>query len=483
MVKKENNIKMPQPRYDVVIVGAGIGGLVCGCYLAKSGLKVLIAEKNNNVGGCCTSFEKNGFRFDAGVHGIGGMHPGGATYKLINDLSLALAFEHRDPAESIFYQNKYFINFWNDPNKTIDELASFFPKEKKRIEEFFDMVLNCTSMDIFRKFRSMSFFDVLSQYFVSKDLISIFGIPLGNIGMNSEICLALAGIIFYREFLLNPHVYPVGGMQSFPDALLEKFLAFHGTLATCKIVDRIVDCADGHSVICADGESFEAKSVVLNVDLFQAQTFLRKRNATSQLQEIIQPLIISMSSFFVNIGLSRKLDFKLPSKKVHNLWFFPEDDTDSVFLSRKKLDLDRIVKSKSIFMSFPTNNTARLLVLAPFLDGPYWKGNKKNMTDILFKRANHVFDGSLDLSDSVISVATPQDLYKYTFNHDGACYGWATTKDVNNQFSKFLKCSNNIFFCGHWVPNSFGCGGVSSVVHSGYVCSTHIINKWSEING
>ena len=27
--------------YDVIIIGAGISGLVCGCYLAKAGLKVL----------------------------------------------------------------------------------------------------------------------------------------------------------------------------------------------------------------------------------------------------------------------------------------------------------------------------------------------------------------------------------------------------------------------------------------------------------
>ena len=38
-------------RYDVVIIGAGIGGLICGCYLAKANLKILILEQHYKPGG------------------------------------------------------------------------------------------------------------------------------------------------------------------------------------------------------------------------------------------------------------------------------------------------------------------------------------------------------------------------------------------------------------------------------------------------
>lgn len=41
---------MNKRTYDVVIVGAGINGLTCGCYLAKAGLKVAILEKRNECG-------------------------------------------------------------------------------------------------------------------------------------------------------------------------------------------------------------------------------------------------------------------------------------------------------------------------------------------------------------------------------------------------------------------------------------------------
>ena len=41
-------------KYDVIIIGAGIGGLIAGCNLSKNGMKVLIVEKNDRVGGCCS---------------------------------------------------------------------------------------------------------------------------------------------------------------------------------------------------------------------------------------------------------------------------------------------------------------------------------------------------------------------------------------------------------------------------------------------
>lgn len=38
-------------KYDVIIVGAGMGGVICGAYLASGGLKVALFEKQDTVGG------------------------------------------------------------------------------------------------------------------------------------------------------------------------------------------------------------------------------------------------------------------------------------------------------------------------------------------------------------------------------------------------------------------------------------------------
>ena len=46
---------MAQASYDVIVVGAGHNGLVSACYLARSGLKVLVLERSDKVGGAAVS--------------------------------------------------------------------------------------------------------------------------------------------------------------------------------------------------------------------------------------------------------------------------------------------------------------------------------------------------------------------------------------------------------------------------------------------
>lgn len=51
---------------NVLIIGSGFSSLAASCYLAQSGYKVTILEKNNSVGGRARVFKKDGFRFDIG---------------------------------------------------------------------------------------------------------------------------------------------------------------------------------------------------------------------------------------------------------------------------------------------------------------------------------------------------------------------------------------------------------------------------------
>ena len=56
--------------YDAIIIGAGHNGLTCACYLAKAGLRVLVVEQYNSLGGMTITEEVTlpGFRSD--VHAL-----------------------------------------------------------------------------------------------------------------------------------------------------------------------------------------------------------------------------------------------------------------------------------------------------------------------------------------------------------------------------------------------------------------------------
>jgi len=57
--------RRPDPSYDAVIIGSGIGGLITANLLAKGGLRVLLVEQHYMVGGYCSSFRRGGYTFDA----------------------------------------------------------------------------------------------------------------------------------------------------------------------------------------------------------------------------------------------------------------------------------------------------------------------------------------------------------------------------------------------------------------------------------
>ncbi|HTF76558.1 MAG TPA: FAD-dependent oxidoreductase, partial [Bradyrhizobium sp.] len=55
-------------RYDVVVIGAGLGGLTAGAILARAGRKVLVIERNNSVGGAASSYKSGDLFVEGSLH-------------------------------------------------------------------------------------------------------------------------------------------------------------------------------------------------------------------------------------------------------------------------------------------------------------------------------------------------------------------------------------------------------------------------------
>src|SRR6476469_1655856 len=53
---------------DVVVIGAGLGGLTAGAILARAGRKVLVIERNNSVGGAASSYKSGDLFVEGSLH-------------------------------------------------------------------------------------------------------------------------------------------------------------------------------------------------------------------------------------------------------------------------------------------------------------------------------------------------------------------------------------------------------------------------------
>ena len=198
-------------KYDVVIIGAGIGGLVCGCYLAKAGLRVLIVEKNDKPGGYCTSFERDGYRFDIGVHYLGGIKRG-VLGKILDELGVKdkIKFHQFDPTDKIIMpDNITYIRA--NPYDTIKEFKKSFPKERERIERFFKFMMQENFLEIYKKTRGLTFKQVLDDFFREDYRIKgTIGSLVGNIGASPSIAAAFPCIALFKQYVLDPGYYPFG---------------------------------------------------------------------------------------------------------------------------------------------------------------------------------------------------------------------------------------------------------------------------------
>ena len=80
-----------------VIIGGGMGGLITGAMLSRSGWRVTVLEKNWNVGGGLQTFRRGGTEFSPGMHLVGGSD-GGAAAALLRSFGVDVRIEPCDMA-------------------------------------------------------------------------------------------------------------------------------------------------------------------------------------------------------------------------------------------------------------------------------------------------------------------------------------------------------------------------------------------------
>jgi phytoene dehydrogenase-like protein len=456
--------KLSQNAYDAVIIGAGIGGLVCGCYLAKAGMKVLIAEQHYKPGGYCTSFKRQGFMFDAAAHCFGGFRKEGITRKVFEDLDIIkrLRIVKNDPSDTIITPD-YKVSFHAELHQTVHDIQSSFPNESHKVKKFFSDLIR-PAPNFFTHMRSWTFKELLDKYFSDDKLKTILCIPLLGVGgLPSSRMSAFIGSKLFSEFLLDGGYYPEGGMQMLPTALAERFTELGGNLLLSTRVKKI-RVKDGKvtGVVIEKG-MIPSKCVVSNCDA--RQTFLQlldRRNVEEEFYQKIKTMVPSISSFVAYLGVEKNLRSSLTPGT--STWFLSHYDLNKGYEAAQAGDIGGF--NGYMLRLSPDKTTLLAMILAPYKNKDYWINRK---SELLERFINIIEKYSIPLlTEHIIykDAATPYTLHRYTANYKGAAFGW---EGVPSQLAVtgFKKPSfiKGMYLTGHWTTHGLG---ISGVVYVGY---------------
>lgn len=473
--------------YDVAIVGSGIGGLVCGCYLAKSGMKVLIVERHYCPGGYCTSFRRGGFDFDSVIRGFCGCKAGGTFDKIFTELELSGEIEiMRSPIFDIIVTPEYQIDLENDYRRTLLSLQKIFPDEANNICKFFELLREENFLRIYSKVKNLTFRNLVDQYFKNPKVKSFFYFLRIDAGVSPSKTSALAGIFLVREYLLDGGYYPKGGMQSFTDAFVRRFKSYGGDILCSNEVTKIQ--VKNHKVegVCLQDNTFiPSKYVISNGDVTRLFEELIDQKDASICKRInhIKRMVCSPSVFIVYLGLDKRISSSF--KKSCSVWYIPEAVPNA-----RNFDLvntQQLDKSGYVICCFSpflrsnilnsTQESIFLYVGAPYKNEKFWNKHRDDYASELIRRASFFLP---DLRKHIVlkETATPITLSKYTLNRGGASRGWAIipSQTKSNLISSETSI-DGLFIAGHWTTSPMGNGGVVMVAASARHLAKKIIRK------
>lgn len=462
-------------KHDIVIIGAGIGGLICGCYLAKAGLKVLLLEQNDKAGGCCVSFKRKGVRFDAGAHIFGSCNERGVLAHILKNIEVKQRFIRLNPTDRFFFAQDEIV-ITQDIHEYFLLLRNNFPNEKESIHAFFNEFINIIRniKSSYKKYGQSTYQDILNKYFHDKKLHAILSAQAGFMGVIPK-NISVAGMCaMLGSYLKDGAFYPLGGSGHFADSLVSAFLSFGGELIFNAKADKFIMKKDkiDHLIVMIDNKMCDIRGdkIVSNIDIIRTFFELMNRESiTSVIEKNISKSKATPPVFY--LYLAAKIDKSLIKNKVG--WYYPDYNVNDSF------DKCVYLTSPSLYDDTASQKGLTVLQAGEFFMEPYdtvsdWGSVKKQYEDRLLAK---LFRFIPELKDtiSIKESASPKTFERYTGNTNGSAYGWQMTPDQysTNEIIKNEALRYNLYLTGHWTNPG---GGILGTSISGYATAKKIIS-------
>lgn len=454
-------------KYDVLIIGSGLGGLECAYILAKEGYSVCVLEKNRQLGGNLQIFSRDKVIFDTGVHYIGGLDEGQNLHQFFTYFGLMDKLKLRRMDPDGFDR----VTFDNDPKEYrhamgyehfYETLLQEFPNEKEGLRKYCQTMQDiCDDFPVYRvkgkpfdEF-NLSHFDIGAKAFIDD---CVKHPTLRNVlGGSNPLYVGYADRtpLYVHALVTNTYVESAwkcvdGGAQ------IARYLAKNvkdqgGTIYNYSEVNRILVGSEGVTgVETTDGRHIEAKYVISNIHPAQTLDLVGEGRIRKAYRKRIKGLENSLSVF------SLHLVFKPNTFEYlnHNYYHYKENDVWSCSYYKEENWPENYVvfvpansKSETYADSMNIMAYMRFEEVMPWMDtyntiprhvsdrGKTYEEFKEEKAQHLLTELEKKFPGIRSQVKSYYTTS-PLSYRDYIGTSDGSMYG--IMKDYNHPLRSFI---------------------------------------------
>lgn len=472
--------------YDVIIIGAGLGGLTAGAKLAKEGKKVLLLEQHSQPGGCATTFQRGDYTLEVGLHEMDSPAPRDMKTRIFNDLGVFSNVEFIPVPEFYrFINGRIEVTVPHDPALASARLYELFPDEADGIKAYFEQILTRKRpAEIDDGDKSVGEF--LDSIIKNDDLKLIL---LGNLGYFHDDPYTLS-LPYYSiaqgSYYSGGASYIKGGSQKLADHLAA-FIREHGGELHLNHVVTGIKTVDGR----AESVTYRKKG---SKEILEASADdIIANNAVPNLPGMIAgPEGVGVEEEYSDLRtgaslLTLYLGFSKSPAEIGNRYY-----STCLFDGSVKSQADIVKNGRDdfsrrsfIFVDYSQidsglaagGKSVGAICCIDYLEG--WTGlerkeyvaKKEHVASVLIDRLDAVLPG-IKGSVEYYEVGTPATVKRYTLNPGGAVYGFAQTP--SRKVIDPLKSVGNLHIASAWGKTG---GGFSGAIYGGYLCAYNILRK------
>ncbi|MBE9467853.1 MAG: NAD(P)/FAD-dependent oxidoreductase [Bacteroidetes bacterium] len=476
-------------QYDVIIIGAGLGGLTAGAKLAKEGKKVLLVEQHSVPGGCATTFKRKDFLFEVGLHEMDGFQKRDVKSKIFRDLDV---FNNVDfvkvPEFYRFVYKDYNIVIPHDPEEAKTVLLKHFPEDQKGIEAYFYQILNAKEINKKNEEKEeRNLGEFLDSIIKNKDLKLAL---LGNLGYFHDDPYSLS-LSYYSmaqgSYYSGGGYFIKGGSQKLSDYLSRFITENGGQVIFNHLVTNILiedDKAIGISYKKNNTNNIltaYANNIISNSSIpLTTNTLLPKKQ-----RDILKPFVdkrkIGASLLTIYLG------FNKPLKELEYNYYstFIFDDSINNIADIKNNNQGDFKNRSFTFIDYgqidsalaPKGKSVGVICCIDYikdwerLDKKGYVSKKEEVAQIFIDKLELLIPGIKSIID-YYEVGTSKTIKRYTLNPEGAVYGFSQTP-LRAKLEP-IKSIKNLYFSSAWTKIG---GGFSGAIFNGYLCAFDIIRK------